>query len=1303
MSKIVYRRARAPRPAPKAIEIQLHTLQAAPERPRLHLGQVVTPLLGSSTLIVYALLQQSTTFLYMGLAAMALSALSPVVMTWFNRRSHARAVRTTLARYDRYLARVETQVSSELDERRTSCAKQNLTIETLLAEAASGEIWQRRPGDDDFLQLVLGTGWIDSELAVRAEPADPLSDAPDKFAGRVDELVSRASRLSGSPILLSAHGGGVLAIDASSPAEGLAVSRSLVAQLVTAHGPDDLELSLSCSVENISQWQWAAQVPHCRGALGPRILSDPRAAITYVHSVGGILPAGSKTRRPAMCLVIDGFQIDSPLARHASMLSLFKNAKQLNVLVILRLRAGTDTPEHCSWRLDVKPAGGSLLDFATGTETPIEKVSSCSASEIARLATELGTFSLAEPDRAADIVSPDADAKALTPERLLDVLGVAEEMQQERVWGKELDADLAVPLGWGEDSRLVTLSLAEAAKGGSGPHGILLGATGAGKSELLRSLACALAFKNSPEQLNLLFIDFKAGASFDVLSQLPHCAGIVTNVEDDLSLVDRVKASISRELGDRKRTLGDTRLLGETAADLQSLRDYNQLRARKPLLPPLPTLVIIIDEFGELLTARPDFATTLIEVVRTGRYVGVHLLLASQRLEAHMLRGLETQLGFRISLRTFTVEESRLAIGSPLAAELPREPGHGYVNEMGKLRRFTGLRVSQPPRGASIKPPFNPAFMTSAFSTSPSDIRDICRWLSHGKTKTGRLWLDPLPDASQGEPLMPDDRRMTPDATARRVPLALVDDPRRRQQAPLYVDFRPEGGRNTLVVGAQQSGKSNAVRHVVAATARVHPSSSIVFSVVGGDDASRSLSNFGNVATSVSMHNASGVRRAIESLMAELHTREVASQAVGTLGSAVLVIDGYGQFRERYPELVDAITHLLTQGPDRAVFGLFTAVQWNDLRQAQIELFPTRLELRLNEPAMSQMGRTFAQAIRADRPGRGVVDGGLFAQVPFVEPSWLEACRTEGGKKFPKDSSAILRPLSSLPIADWNVAARATNEGLLLGVADGTLRGIRYSVSDGSHFVLAGDSGTGRSRLLARMLGDISAAAQDSQIYLVDYRGTCVGLAREHVSHLIVDGGKLRALLTDPLILNSDELEHLPGENLIGELRRRLEVRSSALEDGRTLPRFAPLVLAIDDYDRVVGGAGQLFHGLKSWLKWARELCLSVVCALSASDVSLIGDPFLQALKNDSNVNVLEFATREPAALTERKGRSSALAGSVYLVRRDVSPQLLQVLPPLLVSPWVSGDGASSSLETRSSRDNRPFGFGFGPKSFEIS
>ena len=123
MSQILYRKARAPRPAPKTIEFQLHTLQAAPEKPRLHLGQVVTPLLGSSTLIVYALLQQSTTFLYMGLAAMAISVLSPVVMIWFNRRSHARAVREMLARYDRYLTKVETQVSSELELRRRGASR----------------------------------------------------------------------------------------------------------------------------------------------------------------------------------------------------------------------------------------------------------------------------------------------------------------------------------------------------------------------------------------------------------------------------------------------------------------------------------------------------------------------------------------------------------------------------------------------------------------------------------------------------------------------------------------------------------------------------------------------------------------------------------------------------------------------------------------------------------------------------------------------------------------------------------------------------------------------------------------------------------------------------------------------------------------------------------------------------------------------------------------------------------------------------------------------------------------------------
>ncbi len=160
-----------------------------------------------------------------------------------------------------------------------------------------------------------------------------------------------------------------------------------------------------------------------------------------------------------------------------------------------------------------------------------------------------------------------------------------------------------------------------------GPHGLVVGATGSGKSEMLRTMVASLVINHSPDRLALLLVDFKGGATFADMDPLPHVAGSVTNLADDLSLVDRFKEALYGEMARRQQILSDT-------GKLPNVDAYEQVRAHRGNLPPLPHLLVIIDEFSELLTAKPDFAELFVAVGRIGRSIGVHLLLATQRLEA---------------------------------------------------------------------------------------------------------------------------------------------------------------------------------------------------------------------------------------------------------------------------------------------------------------------------------------------------------------------------------------------------------------------------------------------------------------------------------------------------------------------------------------------------------------------------------------------------------------------------------------------------------------------------------------------
>ncbi len=266
-------------------------------------------------------------------------------------------------------------------------------------------------------------------------------------------------------------------------------------------------------------------------------------------------------------------------------------------------------------------------------------------------------------------------------------------------WRRRASGDLLrVPIGAAADGGALMLDLKESAQGGMGPHGLVVGATGSGKSELLRTLVTALAVSHPPETLALLLADFKGGATFSGLARLPHVSGMITNLEADLSLVDRFRDALGGEVQRRQEVLA-------AAGKLTSLEPYLELRHRRPELEAMPHLLVIVDEFSELLGARPDLADLFVTIGRIGRSMGIHLLLATQRLDTGRIRGLESHLSYRICLRTFSESESREAIGSPDAYHLPAEPGWGYLRaDSPEQRLFRGVTVTRPYRPPRLDP-----------------------------------------------------------------------------------------------------------------------------------------------------------------------------------------------------------------------------------------------------------------------------------------------------------------------------------------------------------------------------------------------------------------------------------------------------------------------------------------------------------------------------------------------------------------------------------------------------------------------
>src|SRR5262249_3731219 len=251
------------------------------------------------------------------------------------------------------------------------------------------------------------------------------------------------------------------------------------------------------------------------------------------------------------------------------------------------------------------------------------------------------------------------------------------------------DDRLQAPIGTTAGGIPLELDIKEAAENGKGPHGLCVGATGSGKSELLRTVALGMMARNSPKVLNLLLIDFKGGATFLDLARSPHVSAVITNLSEEAPLVARMRDALAGEMNRRQQLL--------RAAGCVSVAAYEHARRAGVRLTALPALFIIVDEFSQLLSQHPDFADMFVAIGRLGRSLGMHLLLASQRGDEGRLRGLEAHLSYRICLKTLSASDSRTALGSLSAHPLASAPGAGCLRSpTGDLIRSQTAFVSGP-------------------------------------------------------------------------------------------------------------------------------------------------------------------------------------------------------------------------------------------------------------------------------------------------------------------------------------------------------------------------------------------------------------------------------------------------------------------------------------------------------------------------------------------------------------------------------------------------------------------------------
>ncbi|MEU3305244.1 type VII secretion protein EccCa [Streptomyces sp. NPDC006678] len=1269
MSQIVVKRP--PRALPSEVPGEQVQLQPPPELPRGQQEGVLMqllPMLGMGGSVVFFFMTPNPIMRIMGMVMIASTVAMGIAMLVRYRRGTQGQLADLRRDYLKYLTQTRRTVLRTARLQRDAQFYLHPSPEQLWALVAEGSrVWERRTGDDDFAQVRIGLGSQQLATPLMAPDTAPVDELEPLTAGAMQKFLSTHGTLDGLPMAVSLRAFYHLTVSGE-PESVRSTARAMVGSLASLHSPEDLVVAIAAGSAAAPHWEWAKWLPHVQAPGAADGAGSRRFITTDAGELQDMLASHLEGRprfqgghqplldRPHVVVVLDGQSVP-PMSALAA-------AEGLQGVTLIEVVPGEMAAMRGGLSVSVHP---DSLQLESGHGLVYDGMPDRLSVEAAEaLARQLAPLRVA--------MGGDDDEPLLANLEFTDLLnlGDAASVDVSRTWRPRSQAErLRVPIGVGEDGSPVMLDLKEAAQEGMGPHGLCVGATGSGKSELLRTLVLGLAVTHSSETLNFVLADFKGGATFAGMSQMPHVAAVITNLADDLTLVDRMGDSIRGELNRRQEMLRD-------AGNYANIHDYEKARAAGAPLQPIPSLVLVIDEFSELLTAMPDFIEMFVQIGRIGRSLGVHLLLASQRLEEGRLRGLETYLSYRIGLRTFSAAESRAAIGVPDAYQLPNVPGSGYLkfgtDEMVRFKAayvsgvyrsnahhaavpggplpvdrrpvpFTAapvpVRYAAPTAQAAVPEARTPE--DDALADSVLDV--IVRRLEGRGAEAHQVWLPPLDNPPPLDEILPDlagveGRGLTQPgfegAGKLVVPLGVVDKPFEQRRDVLYRDFSGAAG-HMQIVGGPQSGKSTLLRTLISAFALTHTPQEVQFYGLdfggGGMSSIAGLPHVGGVASRLDPER---VRRTVAEVYGILSRREEYFRSAGIdsiatyrrlrsrgeisvtdqpWGDVFLVIDGWGNFRSDYEGLESAVVDMAVRGLGYGIHVILTASRSMDVRSNIKDHLMNRLELRLGDTMDSEVDRKIAMNVPQGVPGRGLVPEKLhfMASVPRIDGIQSDSDLSEA-------TSAMVQEVSR----HWPGAAapqvrllprELAGDQLPAGFAE-PRRGVSFAIDENNLEPVFADFGRDPFFLV---FGESESGKSNLLRLLIKqltqrYDGNAA-------KFFVIDNRRALLDVTPATHLAeyvpmSNNMEH-HVDALADLMQRRApsaDVTAQQLRD-RSWWQGPDVFVVVDDYDLVSTSSGNPLAKLTEHLPFARDVGVRFIIARNSAGASRAAyEPFVQRM-----------------------------------------------------------------------------------------
>lgn len=1237
-------------------EIELIRPSAVPQPPSLNLISIMVPIIvsvaGATAMMAfynstgnnrYAMVQ------IISVCTMVASYFVPVLVYVQQKTKHRKTLKKRTQQYDAHLDEQREKMQAWKNELVLNWHQTHLEPQfcAKVVSERTPSVWERIPQDADFVKIRAGIGTVPSGFEINTPKHDGLDKDP--LTQKAIELAERFSTINNVPTLLDLYKYRVVGLVGDE--EDLnTFSRTMVTQICTNHSPDEVKISLFLNQMQRENWKWLRWVPH---------IWDDSRSYRYIFQEGGYQPEvlehlfsvlqrrmWNKTNALALPFYVC-FLPYIEMLEHEPILPLFlKQCDVIGVCTVVLAPRRELLPKEC--QLVVELQGGEGIMRSTNVTGGSGDDAKDAKPYVQKFNCD--SMSLSQADHFSRALAPYR-MKTNSADEIVNVLTLFELFEINTIGELEILGNwdthrypntLPFPVGVRGGSKQVLLNLHDKIeRKGHGPHGLMAGTTGSGKSEVIQSMIASMAVQYHPHDLALMLIDYKGGGMSNTFADLPHVIATITNLEEE-GLIERSKVSLKAELKRRQR-------LFVTAGNVQHIDEYykTEWRAKDPL----PHLFIVIDEFAQLKKDQPEFMSELVSIAAIGRTLGVHLLLATQKPGGVVDDKIWSNSRYRICLRVQDEADSREMLKIPEAAYITN-PGRGYLqvgsNEVFESVQFAwsgapyrpGQAVKQEDktihevefdgRRSKLRDPLDNTVRVKKEDTGVEEkqLGVLIQYIAE-QAKASRIdrlpgpWLPPLPHELTLDDLA-EDREVSQKLLNPKV--GLVDDVANQTQFPLYIDI--ESG-HWIIYGMPGTGKTTFVQTLMYSLAlSTRPDDIHVYAL----DFGRMLKDYillPHIGDIIQDEEEEKVARLTGFLEEEIRSRKILFAETGVksrlaycdetgqkLPAILIIIDGYLSFKNQFEALQEKIEVLMREGASLGIYFMLTVNRVSDVADKIRSNFPNAVSFLLADAGDYHYTVGRLGSVPGQLPeGRGYVKGSV---PPFefhtalsvaADSESARARKLRGLFQAMDEAWGGMKPASIRTLPDivplqeiWNKEEPCPEHLLPVGLRVDNLKPFELNLNDGPFFMIGGRMESGKTSLLMT-IGMMSArfhSPEELEIYLCDFRRSSPGL------------GALKTLVHTKGYATDD----VSLEEMLQRIRQEVETRSLDRSENR---QFSLIQLLIDDTDvmaKRISGSYTITEHLEYITRYGQECGIMIVAAGQANELNQNWDAWLKEIKS---------------------------------------------------------------------------------------